>query len=294
MVPLELETAAPPRPEPHSIASGRYWKEREDEFRKDDTPSNSGLAAQWHSLDESWAFQSLPGQRGQTLAPEQVFKPLAREAAKGLVGLGYDEPWLDWLDALRRATDRSTGTRLYSKTTSTGDFAIGEDHLDRMAKSGERIPRGGLIEFWVAPDPESAADDANQRGTPVNVRAETRTIWETTTETIECLFTSSANFCLELRSRIPPLDEAEPPPTMSRDTVRSATGGKTVIGRNVDRLRKECGWSFDDLAQRTGIDRSLILGHVNKGKGMHPRTLRIYADAFTKQGHPVTVAELEA
>jgi transcriptional regulator with XRE-family HTH domain len=67
-----------------------------------------------------------------------------------------------------------------------------------------------------------------------------------------------------------------------------------VIGRNVDRLRKECGWSFDDLAQRTGIDRSLILGHVNKGKGMHPRTLRIYADAFTKQGHPVTVAELEA
>jgi hypothetical protein len=70
---------------------------------------------------------------------------------------------------------------------------------------------------------------------------------------------------------------------------------RTALGRNVDRLRKECGWSFDDLAKATDLDKKLILGHVNDGKGAHPKTLAIYACAFTeKMGRPVTVAELEA
>jgi hypothetical protein len=70
---------------------------------------------------------------------------------------------------------------------------------------------------------------------------------------------------------------------------------KTALGRNIDLLRKECGWSFDDLAVATGLDKTLILGHVNKGKGAHPSTLERYATTFTqKLGREVTVAELEA
>lgn len=73
------------------------------------------------------------------------------------------------------------------------------------------------------------------------------------------------------------------------------TPKKTSIGRNIDRLRKECGWSFNDVAEKTGLDKKLILGHVNLGKGTRPNTLKMYADAFGKKlGRPVTVAELES
>jgi hypothetical protein len=60
-------------------------------------------------------------------------------------------------------------------------------------------------------------------------------------------------------------------------------------------LRKECGWSFDELANQTKIDKTLILGHVNHGKGVHPRNLRNYADAFSSGlKRSVSVAELES
>jgi hypothetical protein len=69
---------------------------------------------------------------------------------------------------------------------------------------------------------------------------------------------------------------------------------KTPLGCNIDKLRRECGWSFNELAERTGLDKKLILGHVKEGKGAHPNTLRIYADAFTKKlNRTVKVAELE-
>jgi hypothetical protein len=69
---------------------------------------------------------------------------------------------------------------------------------------------------------------------------------------------------------------------------------KTALGRNIDRLRKECGWSFDELAVEAKVDKTLILGHVNQAKGMHPGTLAKYAQAFSKRlNRAVTVAELE-
>ena len=117
----------------------------------------------------------------------------------------------------------------------------------------------------------------------LEVRVAERRVWENNSETIECIFTSSADFCLELRSRIPLLEAAGSQQTTDRGTMAPARTYKTVVGRNVDRLRKECGWSFDDLAKRTGIGKSLILGHVNDGKGMHPKTKMTYADAFTRQ-----------
>jgi len=70
---------------------------------------------------------------------------------------------------------------------------------------------------------------------------------------------------------------------------------QTATGRNINKLRKECGWSFDQLAAKTGLDKKLILGHVKHGKGFIPRTLRTYADAFTKKlNRTVTVAEIES
>ncbi len=73
-----------------------------------------------------------------------------------------------------------------------------------------------------------------------------------------------------------------------------ATAFPSTVGRNIDKLRKECGWSFDDLAKTSGLGKKLILGHVKQGKGLHPRTLKTYADAFTKGlSRKVSVAEIE-
>lgn len=69
---------------------------------------------------------------------------------------------------------------------------------------------------------------------------------------------------------------------------------KTALGRNIDRLRNECGWSLDNLAAMTGLDKKLIIGHVNKGKGANPDTVKKYADAFNeKLKSTVTVEDLK-
>jgi hypothetical protein len=69
---------------------------------------------------------------------------------------------------------------------------------------------------------------------------------------------------------------------LSAPSMTAAQNKPTLLGRNINRLRKECGWSFDQLAEATGLDKKLILGHVNDGRGAYPRTLKTYADAFTK------------
>jgi ribosome-binding protein aMBF1 (putative translation factor) len=66
------------------------------------------------------------------------------------------------------------------------------------------------------------------------------------------------------------------------------------LGQNIDRLRKECGWSFDKLADMTGIDKKQILSHVNKGTKPQPRILKEYAQAFTRElDRKITAADLE-
>lgn len=68
----------------------------------------------------------------------------------------------------------------------------------------------------------------------------------------------------------------------------------TYIGGNIDKLRKECGWSLDKLAEETGIDKKLILSHVNKGARPIPRILKEYAEAFSKAlGRRITAPDLE-
>jgi hypothetical protein len=75
--------------------------------------------------------------------------------------------------------------------------------------------------------------------------------------------------------------------------VRQTKTYKTALGRNIDNCRLECGWSFDDLANWTTIDKRVILRHVNEGTHAVPRILKIYADIFAKQlVRRITVADL--
>jgi len=91
------------------------------------------------------------------------------------------------------------------------------------------------------------------------------------------------------------LDMAVLPPTTSSPMPSESANSKTTLGRNIDRLRKECGWSFDQLSAASSINKKTILGHVNKGRRPHPDTLATYASTFgEKLGRVVTVAELES
>ena len=69
----------------------------------------------------------------------------------------------------------------------------------------------------------------------------------------------------------------------------------TTVGRNIDRFRKECGWSFEELANETNIDKKDIQRHVNHGQRLYPSTAKKYANAFTRGlRHTVTVEDLYA
>jgi hypothetical protein len=85
-----------------------------------------------------------------------------------------------------------------------------------------------------------------------------------------------------------------PTSPFTSDTRRPDNAYKTPLAQNIENLRRECGWSVSELSQKTGLDKKLVSGHL-QGKGAHPRTIKTYADAFTKNlGRTVSVNELNA
>lgn len=82
--------------------------------------------------------------------------------------------------------------------------------------------------------------------------------------------------------------ESEPTDAASGKTQRA------TIGANIERFRKECGWSLDVLTRKTGIDKKAILSHVHGRSKPNPRTLKEYAQAFSKElQEKITVNDLE-
>ncbi len=74
---------------------------------------------------------------------------------------------------------------------------------------------------------------------------------------------------------------------------KKASPHATSSGRNIDRLRKLCGWTYDALSAKLGIDKKNIIGHVKHGVKPSFKTLQMYADAFTKAGHQISATELQ-
>ena len=69
---------------------------------------------------------------------------------------------------------------------------------------------------------------------------------------------------------------------------------KMRVGQNIEKLKKESGWSFDKLAEKTGIDKKTILSHVHGKSKPHPKTQREYAQAFAKElNRAITANNLE-
>jgi hypothetical protein len=153
------------------MAIARFWKEREEEFRRHANDENDSLAADWYSITDSWTFRG-----GSVGRSERIFKSLARKAARGLKGNLGTDAGTSWLDALRH------GEYGFELRFHHGG-AYNQQRLNYLKQSGECVPVvEGVLETVVLSDGS----------------AETRTRFEGITGTIERVFETSADFCLEL------------------------------------------------------------------------------------------------
>src|SRR5665213_2981168 len=180
IIPLHLETSDLSTVLSEPIGTAQFWREREDEFRKHNIGANTLLGATWAAEYDHWSFHA--GQGAYSEETVHLFKSLAREASKGLGRTVGPESWRDWVDRLRLTTD-DDAEPLYAKI-STGSSVLGENWLERMARLGESVPSGALIEFLLT-------DDASIRR---------RLYWDTSSATIENVYEKSANLCIAFRS----------------------------------------------------------------------------------------------
>jgi hypothetical protein len=66
------------------------------------------------------------------------------------------------------------------------------------------------------------------------------------------------------------------------------------VRENLQKLRHECGWSYEELAKQVDLDKKLVIGHLKHGKGLHPETLKKYARAFSDWlERPISPDELD-
>jgi ribosome-binding protein aMBF1 (putative translation factor) len=91
----------------------------------------------------------------------------------------------------------------------------------------------------------------------------------------------------------PPASEPEPPPPAQTADPAPLTL-KQIVGLNIERLRQECGWSYDDLAGAVGIHKSGVIRHAHGKQGMRRKTLQDYVEAFKKKlDQPITADDLK-
>lgn len=145
-----------------------------------------------------------------------------------------------------------------------------------LVEHGRRVRRSSkLVDDWQSDGTKSDAD-GNVTAHSASTATEIIDLIGLAADYIEHLVTQALAASLQERSD-------------------QASSYKTALGRNLDRCREACGWTFDECSRKTGLDRRLIIGHVREGKGANVKTLKLYADAFSKElRRTVTVAELNA
>jgi len=61
----------------------------------------------------------------------------------------------------------------------------------------------------------------------------------------------------------------------------------------IDQYRQDCGWTFEDLAEKMQLNRSTVVNHATGATKPRPQNLRRYAKKFSEAlGQQVTVADL--
>lgn len=65
--------------------------------------------------------------------------------------------------------------------------------------------------------------------------------------------------------------------------VLASAPKKLSQGEKLDRLRRDCHWSFAKLAASVEIDQKNVIGHIRHSNGITALTLQMYRNAFSKQ-----------
>jgi hypothetical protein len=238
-----------------AMADSSFWRGLAEKFRAVDT--HGMLRAEWDYIVGSGGhgeWKLAGAGRSATIQ----FETLAKRGAAALSDAGTSNLLIVWLEVLR---------------LTSGNFKSDRYGIEQNADGSE------------------------------GAHHQTGTIWR--------VCEASADYCNGLESNAleaEALKEIEQPGRAPDEEIPESVGQAiadaeivlrkksfaTPLGRNLDRLRRESGWSYGDMATAAEIDKKLILGHVNKGKKANPGTLATYARTFTeKLGRPVTVAELE-
>jgi hypothetical protein len=171
----------------------------------------------------------------------------------------------------------STSPNVQSTGVIPGKFAGVEPW--RLTERHEHNVRSWLVEHAIAPTPEVLAS-FGLGGRP-----------KSPDPVLDSFGRSDTVVASE-----PPLTQNNGKPAQAAESKRPNENedAKSRIGRNIERLKTECGWSYEQLADATGIDKKLVLCHTHRKHKPNPKTLREYAQAFSKElNRPVTANNLE-
>jgi hypothetical protein len=219
---LTTSVSYPPPEMIEAVAGAVFWKEREDEFRKHDVHENRALEAIWHSGDDGWRLQMQSKTEAPGSESKGVFTSLARQAGKGLSGPHRDDLFLRWLDALKQ---HGCG-----RDSVTGSATISDSRAEELRISDELVsPRCGLW-FHPASNRTSSGDTSATREYEDANGFRVYFVEEHTNYLIEDVFRTSANLCLELRSR-----SIEPETGGPTDVVLDRRGARANDGDEAPR-----------------------------------------------------------
>jgi len=184
---------------------------------------NRTLEALWFSQDNQWRMQIQSRTAGRGSGSKRVFTSLARQAGKGLSGQHREDSFLCWLDALKQ---NGCG-----KDSIAGSGTISESRAGELRIADELVPPRCGLQFV----PSHISETGEHRDDPVGFH--TQFVEEFTSYLIEDVFRTSANFCLELRSR-----------STESETVGSADGGSDRC-EDTRRLAEEVASSVKEVIQ---------------------------------------------
>jgi DNA-binding XRE family transcriptional regulator len=80
---------------------------------------------------------------------------------------------------------------------------------------------------------------------------------------------------------------------LRREARLIAAARPQTVGQRIDALRRECGWTLEELAEQADVQKSTVYRNIHGKRAPRPSVLRGYAGAFTRRlGRPITVAYL--
>jgi DNA-binding XRE family transcriptional regulator len=77
-----------------------------------------------------------------------------------------------------------------------------------------------------------------------------------------------------------PYGEAAPDALVTPNLESIGELRKTAFANRINELRKEHGWSVEQLAEKVGQEKSTVQAHISAESLPHPRNQKKYADAF--------------